>query len=489
MSRLHWILVVLAIIAATPFTALAEEPDLSCDPPVAMILLDRSGSMKDTASNKKWSNAKAAIKTMTDAFEMQVMFGLTTFPDPGACNDGRQTLDDTTTFITPAFSTAAAIQSKLNFSPSGSTPIVGTLTLAKKYYETHFTDKRRVVILITDGGEGGCGITGSTNIAAKMTAIATELKELKIKLFVIGFGSGVTKNQLNILAVNGGTALKDPCNLDSDVCYLQADNEAELAAALNSIAVEISEEICDGKDNNCNGLVDEGFGIYHDDLPDPTKVKNNRVQCTAEHGICALTPGFMECVSEQGSACSTEPGGSDDASLPTEKCDGLDNNCNGKVDELVKCGPDSICACGGCQTVSVNGECTTGKPLGGYCIVDQCPPGTICDYASGDCTGTPTVTSNEPGEHPHSTPITTVGPDASDNGTTTVGPDATTTTVYGDAISPFTAGDTSVASTPGENHSGCGCDLQHRASTPWGAWLLLAMLLALVVRRRYRPSI
>ena len=79
-----------------------------------------------------------------------------------------------------------------------------------------------------------------------------------------------------------------------------------------------AEEICDGKDNDCDGAVDEDFPQLN-------------TACTDGNlGICAGT-GTLECdIGGTGTVCSiTTPG-----QVPrTETCNGLDDNCDGTVDE------------------------------------------------------------------------------------------------------------------------------------------------------------
>ena len=85
-------------------------------------------------------------------------------------------------------------------------------------------------------------------------------------------------------------------------------------------------ELCDGKDNNCNGQVDETFHQIGS-------------TCNDGKGICAIA-GVLECSKDKLSAvCSTDLNGSKCPAQSTEDCgangtgNGLDDNCNGQTDE------------------------------------------------------------------------------------------------------------------------------------------------------------
>jgi len=130
---------------------------------------------------------------------------------------------------------------------------------------------------------------------------------------------------------------------------------------------EPTAEVCDGLDNDCDGIVDNGF-----DVGQP---------CIVGEGACARV-GIMICKTDgTGTECSVDPG------TPTaEICDGLDNDCDGIIDNGFDVGEPCTVGIGGCQRHGV--MVCRGDGTGTECSVDPGAPTTeICDGLDNDCDG------------------------------------------------------------------------------------------------------
>jgi hypothetical protein len=124
-------------------------------------------------------------------------------------------------------------------------------------------------------------------------------------------------------------------------------------------------------------------GDFNDDVYFVTGIScsGGGVPCdTGQPGICA--PGLTQCVAGGTTTCQgvNKPS-------PTETCNGLDDNCNGQVDEGNPCPEEYVCYEGACVKSCAGGEfpCPTGLVCNavGYCVDPSCenvtcPAGQVC---------------------------------------------------------------------------------------------------------------
>lgn len=152
---------------------------------------------------------------------------------------------------------------------------------------------------------------------------------------------------------------------------------AGLEATTCQPAQEPSNEVCDNRDNDCDGRTDETFS------------RKGRA-CTAGRGECRVE-GVYECTPDgTGVTCTAVP-----LEPSSETCDGRDNDCDGSTDEEISdrvtvppgaetdCNPDPPACRGICR--SRIERCQTGRMV--TIQEPQSPRPETCNSLDDDCDG------------------------------------------------------------------------------------------------------
>jgi hypothetical protein len=205
-----------------------------------------------------------------------------------------------------------------------------------------------------------------------LTGVTVGGQTFNVRTYVVNYGGGNVVD-MNSIAAAGGTGQS-----------FAAANESDLAAALRSIVESnLHPETCDNADNNCNGCTDEGYAHYCD-VNQTCCVWSNpsqRTSCLASFKA-SITP-----VNPQGDGsllpCTTVAQAQAPATWlcndPGDKCDNVDNDCSGVVDESQKkCGAPAHCptteVCNGldddCDGVIDDGACSGAL----QCVNGACVP-------------------------------------------------------------------------------------------------------------------
>ena len=437
---------VLAICLITACTLSSVSAQSNCEYPRSLIVLDRSASMNRTIGDQtKWDIASGAIEGMLNTFGQNAYFGLMLYPGPsglgangvegavGACR--RNLADDTCTTERPMCSTgevvvgvgpntSQAIQAELAW-PEGLsnayTPTWQTLEKASTYMPLVQGAHDKYVILITDGWQC-CGYyeqNGNSycESASSERRIPVDkvraLRDQGVTVFVVGFGGSVDVTTLQDMAVEAGTQRPgcDPETTDvtsNSLCYYQAGDSMTLNSLLTDIARQISEEVCDGQDNDCDGQIDEALvqncqndcgngqsvcaaGQWSECmLPMPAEETCNGLDDDCDGQIdenlsrrceSACGSGTETCVFGTWGACSAP-------TVEAEICNALDDNCDGRIDEGCDCLDGERQECG--QNI---GRCTTGVQIcsqntWGECQGQVQPQEEDCNGIDDDCDGT-----------------------------------------------------------------------------------------------------
>ncbi|MCB9639287.1 MAG: VWA domain-containing protein [Myxococcales bacterium] len=408
--NIFWVLGMVLGMFLLPRAADAQSLDPNCNPPNMLLVIDTSGSMADAG---KIAALKAALEVVVGEFKKEFRLGLISFSGGKAQVRVPVGPDDPKDIETHAASMITATKA---LDALGDTPMTAAMREAKKHYlevipkdpihQSAPPDAKRTsyVVLMTDG-EPTDG-DPEPEIAA-LRALQVGAKLYDVKTFVIGLGSGqsIRAAQLDQFAKTGGTngfisaqaagdlitafrkALndaknKEECNGKDDDCDGKVDEDIQRDCQ-NACgrgkeicnngqwsacdAPPVTDEICDGRDNNCNGKVDED--IQRD--------------CATACGT-----GKQNCILGDWSTCS--------APQPqTEECNNADDDCDGKIDEGTALCPNGACIQDGndkrCKIPCSGGECPNGYVCNAAsnecqerpCRKKDCPPGQVCEDTTG----------------------------------------------------------------------------------------------------------
>jgi hypothetical protein len=178
--------------------------------------------------------------------------------------------------------------------------------------------------------------------------------------------------------------------------WVDADHNPATGCELACIPTNGGDEICDRVDNNCDGNVDEGFDLSNDEA----NCGGCGVSCARFHtagfcnnGTCEVgtcEAGYRDLDNSLASGCEYQC-----PVFPAqlEVCDGVDNDCNGAIDDNpADVGGSCSNACGTVDPCVAAGTCsfplsTCSDQCCGICTQGtlRCAPGgqPFCDSATG----------------------------------------------------------------------------------------------------------
>jgi MYXO-CTERM domain-containing protein len=404
----------------------------ACQLPNVLVLFDISGSMLTGDEPTKLTQATKGVVAALKRLESDVAtggtklpvanFGLMVYPKPGPTvsiktdpNPAYGYCNTQTEMAVPFTATGASTAFENYFEtlpPKSSgyyawydTPIYQAVVAGVGRPEL-YDSSRRYVLLITDGYQDCCkhgdfdysngsghqddcepnssrleSIEGERNRQQIVELVSNYYHGRNATIYPIGFSQASDAGLLNRIAQATDTMISPTCDPSStspanpDNCYYQANDTDSLDAALSQIVRRISEDICDGVDNDCDGVIDNVQGS-------DTKLTQT---CSA---LCG--GGKQTCNAAAGSGVAAWTTCASPTAPKTETCNGLDDDCDGRIDNVA----------GSTESLSV--DCSNCKGKGSSVCVNkamtQCSAPTVSSQA--DCNPPPPPAPITPKEEP-----------------------------------------------------------------------------------------
>src|SRR6185369_5972132 len=224
-----------------------EAFELSRQPAEILIVLDRSGSMREPpsggmAGTTKWDLVVPGVNEVVTATDASVSWGLKAFPE----GEGMQCAAGSVTNVIPvaiAANNAAAVTAQITATtPDGvGTPTGDAINAAVTYLKTLTEPNPKFILLATDGEPTCVGTTNNTNQARTFAVQAvTDAANAGFKTVVIGVATtkAAATNALNDMAIAGQMP-----RVDSDPTapkFYLASTKDDLVKSLQQITGQVS---------------------------------------------------------------------------------------------------------------------------------------------------------------------------------------------------------------------------------------------------------
>jgi hypothetical protein len=270
--------------------------------------------------------------------------------------------------------------------------------------------------IVVGGDDGGLNLGGNVNTGGSVLEDAGTLCD-NVDLQTDVNNCGECGN-VCLFAGAQGLCVKGKCELgECNEGSVDADGDPSNGCELFCNPTPDPTEICDGVDNDCNGVKDDGFDL----ATDPNNCGVCGHKCELLHASSTCQPGAtapacvvttceagwhnVDGVDANGCEYQCEKTGlngvacaPNDPNCGVERCDSVDNDCNGIINDGNEAngGPDGGQPCYDFDYCDKNaktckGECKpgistcVGKAL--TCIPSKGPSLEVCDSLDNDCDG------------------------------------------------------------------------------------------------------